>query len=142
MSDYAKIIEMLNRVLEQEHACSIRYATHAAMVTGPYAEAVAARLLEISGDEVNHAQKLRDRILALGGTPSMNVSLDDLKYGKDLAEMLAINIAEEKQAISEYLKILRETFEENVILYQTIQEIIRDEQEHLEELENLVSEQS
>ena len=140
MSDYTKIIEMLNKVLEQEHACSIRYATHAAMVTGPYAETVAARLKEISGDEVLHAEKLRDRILALGGTPSMNVSLEDLKYGANLEEMLAINIAEEKHAISEYLKILRETSEENVILYQTIQEIIRDEQEHLEELENLVVE--
>jgi bacterioferritin (cytochrome b1) len=38
------LIDALNRMLSQEHACAIRYATHAAVVTGPYAEAVATRL--------------------------------------------------------------------------------------------------
>jgi len=76
--DTKKIIEGLNRMLEQEHACAIRYATHAAVVTGPYAESVAARLKEIAGDEREHAGKLRARIAALGGTPSMQVSTGDL----------------------------------------------------------------
>ena len=47
MSD--ELIKMLNKMLAQEHACAIRYATHAAMVSGPYAETVAARLSEIAG---------------------------------------------------------------------------------------------
>lgn len=131
------IIDGLNKMLEQEHACAIRYATHAAVVSGPYSEAVMARLKEISGDEVMHAEKLRDRILALGGVPSMQVSTKDLIAADNLDEILEINIAEEKDAISSYIKLLKNIPLENVILYQTIQEIIRDEQEHLEELEAL-----
>ena len=50
MSDQ-KTIDALNRMLSQEHACAIRYATHAAVVSGPYAEAVATRLKEIATDE-------------------------------------------------------------------------------------------
>ena len=61
----SQLIEGLNRVLEQEHACAIRYNTHAAMVRGPYAEAVAARLREIAHDEIRHAEMLRERIIAL-----------------------------------------------------------------------------
>jgi len=137
--DDKKIIEKLNRVLEQEHACAIRYATHAAVVTGPYAEAVAARLKEISGDETLHAEKLRERITTLGGVPSMQVSTADLRYSDKLEEILKINIDEEKHAIAEYVEILRDVTEENVILYRTIQDIIQDEQEHLEELETLVA---
>jgi len=131
------LINDLNRMLAQEHACAIRYATHAATVTGPYAEAVAARLKEIAGDEVLHAEQLRDRILALNGTPTMQVSTEDLKPAHTLEDILKINIEEERGAIERYTAILKKMSPSNVILFQTIQEIIRDEQEHLEELEAL-----
>ncbi len=132
-----EIIDSLNKMLEQEYACAIRYATHASMVNGPYAEAVAARLDEIGTDETLHAKMLRDRILALGGTPSMGVSTADLVYGDNLDHMLEINIKEEHHAIKGYLDILKMIPAENVILHRTIEDIIRDEQEHLEELEGL-----
>ncbi len=135
--DNQKMIDQLNRMLTQEHACAIRYATHAACISGPYAESVAARLKEISGDEVLHAEKLRDRIVNLGGTPTMEVRREDLKPAKDLNSILEINIQEEKDAIANYTKILEQIPQQDVILFKTIEENIRDEQEHLEELENL-----
>lgn len=132
-----EIIASLNRILEQEHACAIRYATHAAVVTGPYSETIKARLKEIAQDEIDHAEKLRDRITALGGRPSIQVSVADLKYADTLNEILDINILEEREAIRAYEEVFRRIPVENVILYQTLQELIRDEQEHLEELEDL-----
>lgn len=71
--DKKKMVEMLNKALTMEHACSIRYMTHAAVVTGPYAEPMATRLKEIGQDEAGHAEKLRDRVVALGGTPTLEV---------------------------------------------------------------------
>ncbi len=133
-----KIVDKLNEMLAQEHACAIRYATHAACVSGPYAEIVAERLKEISTDEILHAEKIRQRILALQGTPKMDIATEDLTSAVELKEILDINIKEEKQAISSYKKLIEEIPHENVILYQTIQDIIRDEQEHLEELEKFL----
>ena len=133
----AKIIESLNRMLSQEHACAIRYATHAAVIAGPYSEIVSARLKEVATDELLHAEKLRDRILALGGTPTMKVRSEDLRSASTLEEILEVNIEEEERAIRGYTEILEELSMTNVILFQTIQEIIRDEQEHLEELDAL-----
>lgn len=135
--DKQEIIAALNKILEQEHACAIRYATHAAVINGPYSETVAARLKEISNDEVLHAEKLRERITALGGKPSMQVCKKDLTYADKLEEILAVNIQEEKDAINAYSRILLSINVENAILFQTVQEILRDEQEHLEELESL-----
>lgn len=132
-----ELVAALNEMLEQEHACAIRYSTHAAVVSGPYSETVAARLKEIATDEVLHAEKLRDRILALGGTPSMGVSVADLKPARTLDTILKVNIAEEQSAIAGYTRILEEVPISNVILFQTLQELIRDEQEHLEELDAL-----
>src|SRR5579885_445805 len=119
-----KMIEALNRMLSQEHACAIRFATHAAIVTGPYADTVKTRLKEISGDEVLHAAKLRDRILALGGTPTMNVHEEDLKPAKTLQQILKINIEEEKGAIRSYTEILNSIAPGNAILFVTVQEIL------------------
>ena len=124
-------------MLEQEHACAIRYATHAACISGPYAETVKTRLKEISSDEVLHAEMLRDRIVTLGGKPSMGVAEKDLIPATKLDQILKINIKEEKAAIAGYTKILEHIPPDNVILHRTIEDIIRDEQEHLEELENL-----
>ena len=132
-----ELVAALNAMLEQEHACAIRYATHAAIVSGPYSETVAARLKEIATDELLHAEKLRDRILALGGNPSMAVSVEDLKPARTLDTILKVNIAEETNAIAGYTRILEAVPITNVILFQTLQELIRDEQEHLEELDAL-----
>ena len=44
----ARLIEALNRMLAKEHGCAIRYATHAALITGPYVDPVSARLREIA----------------------------------------------------------------------------------------------
>jgi bacterioferritin len=138
MSDDKNLIEKLNQMLRQEHACAIRYATHAAVISGPSSEAIRARLHEISADEVEHAAKLRDRIVALGGKPTMEIHTEDLKEAYDLPSILKINMREESDAIAAYTEILAMVPETNVILYQTLLDIIRDEQEHLEELSNLI----
>jgi bacterioferritin (cytochrome b1) len=64
-----------------------------------YAELVANRLKEIAEDEKNHAIQLRDRITALGGTPTMEVDNKDLIHAKTLKEILDVNIREEERAI-------------------------------------------
>ena len=140
--DKAALVSRLNEMLAQEHACAIRYATHAAVVEGPYAETVKARLKEIAGDEVRHAEMLRDRILALGGEPEMHVRSEDLIPAKELTRILEVNIQEEKDAIKKYKAVLSEVEASNAILFQSIQDIIKDEQEHLEELETLTTSSS
>lgn len=132
-----KLLKMLNEALSQEHACQIRYLTHAAIITGPYAESVANRLKEIAEDEEGHAMKLRDRITALGGTPTMEVAREDLIPAKTLKQILAVNLKEEDKAIAMYRSLLQEAGAEGEILYETLEEIIQDEQEHKEELERL-----
>lgn len=135
--DKEKILKFLNDALAQEHACQIRYRTHAAVISGPYAEAVEGRLKEIAEDEKEHADTLRDRITALGGTPTMEVARDDLIPAKGLKEILDVNISEEKKAIAMYRSILKLVDHEEVILYEAIEHVIEDEQEHLEELDRL-----
>jgi bacterioferritin len=135
--DREKIVKALNEALAQEHGCNIRYSTHAAVVSGPYAEAVANRLKEIAKDEQAHADKLRDRITALGGVPTMDVAKEELIPAKALKEILAVNLKEEAKAINHYQSILKMVDRDDIILYEVIEDIIEDEQEHREELSRL-----
>jgi bacterioferritin (cytochrome b1) len=128
----ARLIEALNRMLAKEHACAIRYATHAVLITG------SARLREIASDEIGHAGQLRKRICALGGMPTMNVDGSGLSPALTLGDMLEENIREKREAIEDYEKILADIPPLQVLLYETLEDILKDEQEHLEELMNLV----
>jgi len=135
--DKEKVLKALNEALAQEHACYIRYMTHAAVVRGPYADAVAGRLKEIAGDESEHAAKIRDRITALGGTPTMEVAREDLILAQSLKEIIEVNLKEEDKAIAMYRSILKEIGEESGLLFETIEDILQEEQENKEELERL-----
>jgi bacterioferritin len=137
MQNKEKVLKMLNEALAQEHACQIRYLTHAAVITGPYADAVAARLKEIAEDEKTHAIQLRDRITALAGTPTMEIATKDLIPAKTLKEILRVNIAEEEAAIKMYRSILDSVGNDGAILFETIEDILKDEQKHKEELQRL-----
>lgn len=86
--DKENIVKALNSALAQEHACQIRYRTHAALTWGPYAETVESRLKEISEDEKEHGDTLRDRITALGGIPTMDVEKGDIVSANSLKEIL------------------------------------------------------
>lgn len=137
MENKEKLLKILNEALAQEHACQIRYLTHAAVLTGPYAEVVATQLKEIAEDEKTHAIQLRDRITALGGTPTMEIANKDLIHAKGLKEILQVNIKEEEGAIKLYRSILNAVGHEGGILFETIEDILKDEQEHKEQLERL-----
>jgi bacterioferritin len=136
-NDSPLLIEVLNRMLAKEHACAIRYATHAAMVVGPYVDPVSARFQEIASDEIAHAGKLRARICALGGTPTMDVDGGQRPAAVTLGEMIETNLEEERGAIEEYSRILATIPRLNVLLCRTLEDILKDEQEHLEELLDL-----
>ncbi|MHB8634315.1 MAG: ferritin-like domain-containing protein [Thermoplasmatota archaeon] len=130
-------ITQLNALLSQEHACAIRYATHAAVLKGSYRETVGARFKEIAADEVSHAHELRERIVGLDGTPTMEVRTQDLKQAETLKEMLVINIEEEREAIANYAALLETIPRSNAVLYVAIQGILAAEQEHLEQLRDI-----
>jgi len=126
--DNPRLIEALNRMLAKEHGCAIRYATHAAMVIGPYVEPASRRFQEIASDEIAHAAKLRKRICALGGIPTMDVDGGDLRAATTLGEMIESNLQEERGAIEDYAKILRDIPRLDVLLCRTLEDFLKDEQ--------------
>ena len=134
--DKAKIIQLMNEGLEMEYASYIQYVTQAAITTGPYAEGLMARFEEIASDEAEHAKILRGRIAALGGTPTTKVG--EIQVHKDSLQAVKINLKYEKETVEFYRKLINLIPHDEVILYESIEHVLQDSQEHVEELERLV----
>ena len=131
-----RLVRLMNEGLEMEYASYIQYVTQAAITTGPYAEGLIARFEEIASDEAEHAKILRARIAALGGTPTTKV--DEIQIHKDSLQAVKINLKYERETVAFYRKLLNLIPHDEVILYEAIEHILQDSQEHVEELERLV----
>ena len=68
----------------------IQYLTQAAITRVSYAEGLMARFREITSDEMEHAAILRQRIAALGGTPTTKVG--PIQVHKDSLQAVKINL--------------------------------------------------
>ncbi len=134
--DIKKIVELLNEGLEMEYASYIQYVTQAAITRGPYAEGLIARFEEIAGDEAEHAKIIRQRIAALGGTPTTKVG--EIQIHKDSLKSVEINLKYEKDTVAFYQRLLNLIPPDEPILYEAIEHILEDSQEHVEELERLI----
>lgn len=67
----------------------------------------------------------------------MEVANKELIQAKGLKDILRVNIKEEEGAIQLYRAILDSVRHEGAILYETIEDILKDEQKNKEELERL-----
>ena len=133
--DKNKAIQLMNEGLEMEYASYIQYVTQAAITTGPYAEGLMARFKEIASDEAEHANILRTRIAALGGTPTTKVG--EIQVHPSSLQAVKINLKYERDTVEFYRKLLNLIPHDEVILYEAIEHILQDSQEHVEELERL-----
>ena len=133
--DKTQIIKLMNEGLAMEYASQIQYLTQAAITTGPYAEGLMARFKEIASDEMEHAAILRTRIAALGGVPTTKVG--EIQIHKDSLQAVKINLKYERDTVKFYQTLLNQIPHDEVILYEAIEHILQDSQEHVEELGRL-----
>jgi len=96
--DNGKAIELLNQDMQLEHAAIIQYLTQAyAFGEG----GLACEIEAISREEMQHFRWLAEKIVALGGMPSM--ARGEVVFGGPLAlDMLQADVAAEEQAIAQY----------------------------------------
>ncbi|RXJ73417.1 bacterioferritin [Veronia nyctiphanis] len=139
MKSDPKIIQLLNKVLGNELVAINQYFLHARMYKDWGLKILADKEYHESIDEMNHADKLIERILFLEGIPNLQ-DLGKLRIGEDTQEMLECDLALEMVAIPD----LRDGIEyaESVRDYVTrdlFQDILESEEEHVDWLETQLS---
>jgi bacterioferritin len=130
--DKETLIAHLNEDLAGELSAIIQYITYAAKVTGPYRPQLSAFFLKEVPDEQRHAQFLADKIVALGGEPTVTPRQTVQVEGNHA--MLQAVLTAEQRAVADYTQRAKEAdaFGDKGLAVQ-LENIIADETDHAEE---------
>jgi bacterioferritin len=139
------VIDVLNDALATEIVCVLRYKRHYFMARGINLEPVAQEFLEHAQDEQEHADRIALRITQLGGAPDLNpatlLSRSHAEYveGSTLVHMIQEDLVAERIAIDSYREIIRYLGEDDSTSRKLMEDILEKEEEHADELANLLT---
>ena len=143
--DRAKVCELLNEALATELLCILRYKRHYFMADGLKAEVAAAEFLEHAEEEQEHADRIAERIVQLGGEPDFNPdhisSKAHAEYseGDTLWDMLKEDLVAERIAIDTYREMVKFFGDKDPTTRRMLEDILAQEEEHADDLAGMLS---
>lgn len=140
MSDLNAFLERLNTVLSWELAGTIQYLHHSTMVTGPWREPMMKFFQEGSEEAREHAQAVANKIVALGGIPTVEPAT--IRPAASMEAMLEAALQLEKDALAGWLHAYELAEHSNPGTAFWMEEFIAHEQEHVDHLMKLTKEVS
>ena len=144
-ADREEILRLLNESLATELVCTLRYKRHYYMATGLKASMAADEFLEHANQEMEHADKLAERITQLGGEPDFNP--DNLSRnshaqyvaGNTLKEMVYEDLVAERIAIDSYREIIQYIGESDPTTRRIFEDILAQEEEHADDMADILA---
>lgn len=138
MKGNEKLIAKLNQLLAEELTSINQYMVHSEMCNNWGYEKLHKGFEKRAIDEMKHAEKLIARIIFLEGTPVVN-KLSEIKIGSDVPQMVKNDLKSEVEANRMYNNAI--IFAGDVKDFATrelLEEILLDEDRHIDELEELL----
>jgi len=143
-ADKDVVIKLLNDALATEYVCVLRYYRHYFMASGMLADSVKAEFLEHARQEQEHAHKLAERIVQLGGEPDLDPdtlsrrSHAEYKEGRDLRDMVKEDLIAERIAIDSYREMINYIGDRDTTTKRILESILAQEEEHADEFSDLL----
>lgn len=133
--DMQAVIDQLNECLKHEWTGVAQYSQAGFIIEGMWREVYADKFLDDAKESFGHAKLVGDKIVALGGVPS--VLRNEVKQSRDIREVLEFSLAFESKAVEMYSKAI-DLAEGNRPLVIFLEDILNDEQEGVDEYTKLL----
>lgn len=143
-ADLPTVLRLLNEALATEIVCILRYRRHHFMARGIHAKSVADEFLAHSKEEQGHADEIAERIVQLGGEPDFapnslsRRSHAEYIAGGSLVEMIKEDLVAERIAIDSYREFIQYLGDEDPTTTHMLEKILAVEEEHADELADLL----
>jgi bacterioferritin len=143
-ADRTMVLKLLNEALATEIVCVLRYRRHHFMARGIHAKSVADEFLVHSNEEQGHADQIAERIVQLGGEPDFapdglsRRSHAEYVAGGSLTEMIKEDLVAERIAIDSYREMIQYLGHDDPTTSRMLKEILAVEEEHADELSDLL----
>ena len=144
-ADVQQVLKVLNDVLATELVCVLRYKRHYYMAQGIASDSVKAEFLQHATEEQQHADWVAERITQLGGEPDFSpttlASRSHSEYveGKTLVDMIKEDLVAERIAIQSYSEIIRWLGDADPTTKILIEQINKVEEEHANDMLDLLT---
>ncbi|AKF48059.1 MULTISPECIES: ferritin-like domain-containing protein [Pseudomonas] len=144
-ADRETVLRLLNESLATELVCVLRYKRHYYMASGLKASVAAAEFLEHAEQEAQHADKLAERIVQLGGEPEFNPDTlsknSHAQYvaGNTLKEMVYEDLVAERIAVDSYREIIQYLGDNDPTTRRIFEEILAQEEEHADDMADILN---
>jgi len=137
MKGNPKLIETLNSLLADELTAINQYMVHSEMCANWGYEKLHKLIEKRAITEMKHAERLIARILFLEGIPIVS-NLREMHIGKDVPKQLENDHAAEESAIKAYNEAIKLAGDVNdFATREMLEEILKDEDQHIDEIEEL-----
>jgi bacterioferritin len=117
-----------------------RYLHHSFMVFGWNREPLVNYFRANAQESLTHATLVGEKIVSLGGHPDVDIKARWEPEGHSVREMLQSNLEAEQRAVRAYLDLLALVPPEEVALEEMARSMVREEQEHVDELRKYLRE--
>ncbi|HTW87678.1 MAG TPA: ferritin-like domain-containing protein [Candidatus Binataceae bacterium] len=147
-ADRKAVLKVLNEVLATELVCTLRYKRHYYTASGINADGAKAEFMQHANEEQQHADWVATRIIQLNGTPNFNPdglasrSHSEYAEGANLTTMIKEDLFAERIAIESYSEIVRWLGTDDPTTRKMIEDILKAEEEHAEDLKSLLEKMS
>ena len=143
-ADRETVIKLLNDALATEIVCVLRYKRHYFMAQGLSSDSVKEEFKEHAAEEQEHADRIAERIVQLGGEPDLNpaglASRAHSEYveGTSLVDMIREDLVAERIAIESYLEMIAYLHAKDPTTHRMMKDILAVEEEHADDLNSLL----
>ena len=130
-----KVIEYLNKALRHELTAINQYWLHYRFLQNWGLLEMAKVWRKESIEEMNHADRITDRIIFLDGFPNMQV-LDPLRIGQNVREIIDADLAAEMSARALYQEAATHCHSvQDYVSRDLFESLMKDEEHHIDFLE-------
>ena len=143
-ADRKQVVRLLNEALATEWVCVLRYYRHYFMASGMLADSVKAEFLEHAHQEHEHANRIAERIVQLGGEPDLDPdtltarSHAEYKPGHDLRDMVKEDLIAERVAIDSSREMILYVGDRDTTTKRILEDILAQEEEHANDMADLL----
>jgi bacterioferritin len=142
-ADLKHVIQELNRLRATEMASYLQYKQHAYMAVSLLSPGLKQDFPAHADVELQHADRLGERIQQLGGIPLYTPSEIGAKaeeegvrpmQGATLNDMVIENLMLERQQVAAYTALIRKIGDDDLVTRQLLLQILADTEQHASEL--------
>jgi bacterioferritin len=136
--DKTQVIEILNRVLENEMAGVVRYTHYSFMVFGPHRIPLVDWLRQQAAESLLHSQESGELITLLGGHPSLKIGTLLETHNHDTAAILKEALEHEQAQVGLYRELLSAVDGKSVMIEEFARKLIAEEEQHVGEIQKML----